>query len=654
MTHTDTASSLTLYAERALGDALRAALRGEVIDRDHAAYDEARRVWNGLIDRHPAVIARCADVADVVEAVRVARDHRPVTSIRGGGHQVAGSAVCDDGLVIDLSAMRSVHVDATARTARVQAGATWGEVDRATQVHGLATPGGEVSVTGVAGLTLGGGLGVMMRTHGLSCDNLRSVEIVTADGMVRTASRDEHTDLFWAVRGGGRGLGVVTSLEFDLHPLGPDVAAALVLYPYEDAVSVLRAWRDAVRRAPDTLAPEIGLWSIPPLPDVPDELHGSPIVMVAGVHIGPPAEAGPVLAPLQQLGRPLADMTGTMPYVESQSAVDELFPDGARYYWKSHFVDEMTDELIDTLVALDADRPSPESVIMIRTLGGAIGRVGDDETAYPHRSARFNVSVDASWQDPAARRHRHRLGEVDLGRHRSRRDRRRVPQLRRSWRRRRPSCRRTRQQRSPGRGDPPCLRPRRPLRRSRTPAMSPSPGTTDERAARRWRDGGSGDHHRRPVDPPRRPHCTRSQNHRGGRGSRRSRHLRRRLYERRRQPRLPYALGRLRRWGGVRHGAGPDRGPPPLGRSVRSRHRRPRADSGIAERLHRLGWPTTTLAAYGPQRTGHRDLHRGRRHPAEELIDAVRQTAPDAFWTVQPLGTAHASVLPVGYLQIAS
>ena len=293
MTHTTTTARLTPHAERAMSDALRAALHGEVIDRDHAAYADARRVWNGLIDRYPAVIARCADVADVVEAVRVARHHRPVTSIRGGGHQVAGSAVCDDGLVIDLSAMRAVHVDATARTARVQAGATWGEVDRATQVHGLATPGGEVSVTGVAGLTLGGGLGVMMRTHGLSCDNLRSVEIVTADGMVRTASRDEHTDLFWAVRGGGRGLGVVTALEFDLHPLGPEVAAALVLYPYEDAASVLRAWRDAARRAPDTLAPEIGLWSIPPLPDVPAEMHGAPVVMVAGVHIGPPAEAGP-------------------------------------------------------------------------------------------------------------------------------------------------------------------------------------------------------------------------------------------------------------------------------------------------------------------------------------------------------------------------
>jgi FAD/FMN-containing dehydrogenase len=388
-------------AERLLVDDLRASLRGAVIGRDDPGYDPARRVWNGLIDRYPTVVARCADVADVIEAVRAAQRHRPPVSIRGGGHQVAGSGVCDDGLVIDLSRMRGVHVYAHARTARVQAGATWGDVDRATQVHGLATTGGEVSATGVAGLTLGGGLGVMMRTHGLSCDNLRSVEIVTADGMVRTASRDEHTDLFWALRGGGRGLGVVTSLEFDLHPLGPEVAGALVLYPYEDAREVLRGWRDVALHAPDTIAPELGLWSIPPLPDVPEDLHGTPVVVVGGVYIGPPKEAGPVLAPLRELATPLADMSGTSGYVESQSALDGLFPDGGRYYWKSHMVDDLTDGMIDAMVAADASRPSPESLIIVRTLGGAIGRVGEDETAYPHRSAGFNVSVDGSWHDPA-------------------------------------------------------------------------------------------------------------------------------------------------------------------------------------------------------------------------------------------------------------
>ena len=400
MTQTDNTLRLPADVEHAMVADLRASLRGEVIGRDDAGYDAARRVWNGLIDRHPAVIARCRDSADVVETIRVARRYRPVVSVRGGGHQVAGSGVCDDGLVIDLSAMAAVQVDATARIAHVQAGARWRDVDRATQIHGLATTGGEVSATGVAGLTLGGGLGVLMRTHGLSCDNLRSVEIVTADGMVRTASRDDHTDLFWAARGGGRGLGVVTSFEFDLHPLGPEVAGALVLYPYDDAPAVIRAWRQVALDAPDTVAPEVALWSIPPVPDVPEELHGQPVVLVAGTFVGPAEQADPVLTPLRDLATPLADMSGTAPYVESQSAVDELFPDGGRYYWKSHMVDELSDELIDTLVACDADRPSPESVIYIRTLGGAIARVSPDETAYPHRSARFNISIDGSWHDP--------------------------------------------------------------------------------------------------------------------------------------------------------------------------------------------------------------------------------------------------------------
>ena len=244
--------------EMALVEALRASMRGEVIDRGHPAYDEARSVWNGVIDRHPAAIARCRDAGDVVAAVRVAREHRPAVSIRGGGHQVAGSAVCDDGLVIDLSAMRDVEVDPEARTARVQGGARWADVDRATQAFGLATPGGEVSVTGVAGLTLGGGIGATMRAFGLSCDNLRAVEVVTADGRLITASRDEHADLFWALRGGGRGLGVVTSFEFELHPLGPEVASGLVLYPYEDAESVLRAGATSRHRRRTSSRPRSG------------------------------------------------------------------------------------------------------------------------------------------------------------------------------------------------------------------------------------------------------------------------------------------------------------------------------------------------------------------------------------------------------------
>jgi len=392
---------LAAESEHEVVDALRRSLQGDVIDRGHPEYEQARRVWNGLIDRHPAVVARCASTADVVEAVRVARTHRPVVTIRGGGHQVAGSAVRDDGLVVDLSGMKGVHVDPTSRTARAQAGVTWGELDRATQLFGLATPGGEVSLTGIAGLTLGGGMGLLQRRFGLSCDNVRSIEIVTADGVVRTASRQQHPDLFWGARGGGRGLGVVTSFEFDLHPLGPEVATAQVLYPYEDAEAVLRAFRDVAAAAPETVSPELALFSIPPDPDVPEELHWSKVVLVAGVYAGPSDEADEALAPLRNLGSPLTDLSGPRRYVEVQSDLDDLVPDGIRAYMKSHFVDELSDRAIATIVACDADRPTPLSLIVIRTLGGAIARVGPDESAYPHRSATYNVSVDAFWDDPA-------------------------------------------------------------------------------------------------------------------------------------------------------------------------------------------------------------------------------------------------------------
>ena len=385
--------------DSAMIDALRAHLHGEVIDRFHSDYDEARRVWNGLIDRHPVVIARCASTADVVQAVAVARRHRPTVSIRGGGHQVAGSAVVDDGLVIDLSVMRGVHVDPAARTVRAQAGATWGDVDRTTQLFGLATPGGEVSQTGIAGLTLGGGLGGLMRAYGLSCDNLRSLEIVTADGAVRTASREEHPDLFWAARGGGRGLGVVTSFEFGLHPVGPQVAVAQVLYPYTDAPAVLRAWRDLTPKLPHTITPEVVLWSVPPDPEIPASLHGAKVVMVAGMFAGAVGDGAGALSPLAGLGTPLLDVSGTVNYVDAQCALDAAFPAGGRYYFKSHFLNELTDQAIDALLAADAHRPNPESLMVIRTLGGAISNTAAADSAYPHRSAQYNLSVDASWSD---------------------------------------------------------------------------------------------------------------------------------------------------------------------------------------------------------------------------------------------------------------
>jgi FAD/FMN-containing dehydrogenase len=381
---------------------LRDALAGDVLAPGDPGYDDARRVWNGIIDRYPAAIARCASAADVQAAVCIAGRHRPpAVTVRGGGHQVAGTAVCDDGLVIDLSFMTDVAVDPLARTARVQGGARWADVDRATQRHGLATTGGEASITGVAGLTLGGGMGVLHRAYGLACDNLRSIEIVTADGQLRRASRTEHPDLFWAARGAGRGLGVVTSFEFDLYELGPDVAVAQVLYPHQDAEAVLRVWRDAALAAPEAVSPEAILWSIPPDPSVPEEMHGVKVIIAAGVYAGDPAEADAALAPYGDLGTPLIDQSGTLPYVEVQSALDELVPDGGRYYFKSHDLDELTDDAIATLVACDRERPNPETLIAIRTLGGAIDRVTRDESAYPHRGAAFNLSIDAIWSDPA-------------------------------------------------------------------------------------------------------------------------------------------------------------------------------------------------------------------------------------------------------------
>ncbi len=386
---------------RPLIDALRASLQGPVIDREHADYGAARSVWNGLIDRRPAVIARCADTADVVETVRLASEYRPLVSIRGGGHQVAGSALCDDGLVIDLSAMRQVEVDPRRRVARVQGGATWADVDSATQQHALATPGGEVSTTGVGGFTLGGGMALTARRYGLACDNVRSLEIVTADGVVRTVSRDEHADLFWAARGGGRGIGVVTSFDFELHPLGPDVGAVTVFYPYDDAERILRTWAEFAPSLPESVTPQLILWSVPADPQIPEELHGVKAVVALGIYAGPAEEAAGDLAPLRELGTPLLDLSGTTPYLAVQSSVDELFPFGGRYYMKAHGLDTLADEAIATMLEWDARRPTPQSLVVLRTLGGAVARVGADESAFAHRSDRFNLSIDAGWIDPS-------------------------------------------------------------------------------------------------------------------------------------------------------------------------------------------------------------------------------------------------------------
>ena len=305
-------------------------LVGEVITRDHAAYETARRVWNGMIDKRPAVIARCADADDITVAVRFAAEHGLPLAVRGGGHNVAGTAVVDDGLVIDLSAMRAVRVDDSGGTVHVQGGATWADVDRVTQPLGLATPGGIVSETGVAGLALSGGVSSQRRLHGMTIDNLVSAEIVLADGRQVRASADEHADLHWAIRGGGGNFGIVTSFELRLHALGPDVFALNVAYPVEDAAHVLAGWRDAVADAPDELTTEGFLWTLPVIPDLPEHLRGLPYVGVSGMYAGTPDDGERLTRPLRELATPLLDMSETVPYLDLQRTLDPFFPAGLR------------------------------------------------------------------------------------------------------------------------------------------------------------------------------------------------------------------------------------------------------------------------------------------------------------------------------------
>jgi FAD/FMN-containing dehydrogenase len=381
--------------------AFQSTFRGQLLRPDDLDYDEARTVRNGLIDRHPALIARCQDTADVMVAVNFARDRGLLLSVRGGGHNVAGNAVNDGGLVIDLSGMRSVVVDPDTATARVQGGATWADVDRETQRFGLATTGGQVSSTGVAGLTLHGGMGTLHRTFGLALDNLRAVEIVTADGQVRTASELVNADLFWGVRGAGSNFGVVTEFEFALHPLGPDIVMAVPIFRLDDAVSVLRKFRDFSDRAPDALNPQAIFWSVPPVDDFPEELHGQPILAVQVLHVGDPDEAERLLQPVMEWATPILDLGGRLPYADSQAGFDSFFPQGWLYYWKSHLLPSLSDEAIDAVVQAATDRPSPNGMINVWPLGGAVGRVAPDATAWRHRDAAYLLSLDTTWTDPA-------------------------------------------------------------------------------------------------------------------------------------------------------------------------------------------------------------------------------------------------------------
>ncbi len=379
---------------------LHTRIRGGLLTPTSPGYDDARTVRNGLIDRCPALIARVSGTADVVECVTFARDHNLLLSVRGGGHNVAGNAVNDGGLVIDLSTLRGVFVDQVARTVRAQGGATWGDVDRETQLHGLAVPGGVISSTGIAGLTLHGGVGWLRRKYGLSLDNLRSVEIVTADGLVRTASATENADLFWAVRGAGSNFGVVTTFEFQAHPVGPMVALAAPAYALEDAAQVIPAWRDFMASAPDDMSSEAVFWSVPAVEMFPTELHGRSIVILATVYSGPAEEGEQAMRPLRELAEPLLDLSGIEPYPALQTGFDWAFPRGWLYYWKSLYLNALDDAAIDKVIDLAGARPSPQAMIALWHLGGAMNRVRADETAFGSRAAPFLVSFDTTWTDP--------------------------------------------------------------------------------------------------------------------------------------------------------------------------------------------------------------------------------------------------------------
>jgi FAD/FMN-containing dehydrogenase len=381
---------------------LSATLKGKVVLPGDAAYDETRQIWNAMIDKRPAAIVRCSSTSDVVHAVNFARESGARLAVRGGGHNIAGSALCDDGVVIDLSPMKAATVDAGARRVTIEGGATLADLDAATQAHGLATPVGINSTTGVAGLTLGGGFGWLSRKHGMTVDNLESAEVVLASGQVVRASAGEHPDLFWALRGGGGNFGAVTKFEFRLHPVGPNVLSGLIVYPLAEARSVLQRYRDFMMKAPD----ELTVWTVlrlaPPLPFLPAAVHGTGIIALAVLYAGDPKQGEPLIAPLHQLGTPVGAHVGVQPYTAWQQAFDPLLTKGARNYWKSHnFPAALPDGLFDAVIDALGRLPSPHCEIFFGAIGGATTRPAADSAAYPHRDAYYVMNVHGRWETKA-------------------------------------------------------------------------------------------------------------------------------------------------------------------------------------------------------------------------------------------------------------
>jgi FAD/FMN-containing dehydrogenase len=379
---------------------LRSKLRGAAVLPGEAGYDEARTIWNAVIDRRPGLVVRCLGAADVMLAVKLASAEGLLLSVRGGGHNIAGNAVCDGGLLIDLSLMKSVQVDPRSRTARVEPGALLADFDKEAQAFGLATPVGINSTTGVAGLALGGGFGWTTRKFGLTVDNLNAVHIVTAAGELVRASASEHPDLFWAVRGGGGNFGVATSFEFTLHALGPEVLSGLIVHPFADAAALLPQFRRIVADAPD----ELTVWAVmrqaPPLPFIPAEWHGKNVLIFAACYSGDMKDGEKAVKPLRALGKPIVDVIGPHPFAGWQAAFDPLLTPGARNYWKSHDFADLSDGAIKAIVAAAGRLPGPECEVFIAHVGGAMGRVAPDAMAWSNRAAHFVMNAHARWRDP--------------------------------------------------------------------------------------------------------------------------------------------------------------------------------------------------------------------------------------------------------------
>jgi FAD/FMN-containing dehydrogenase len=380
---------------------LKDKVKGQIVLPDDPSYNEVRKIWNAMIDRRPAVIIQCAEADDVPHAISYARDNGLEISIRGGGHNIAGSALCDNGLMIDFSNMTAVKVDAQKRRAYVEPGATLGDFDKAVQAHGLATPVGINSTTGIAGLTLGGGFGWLTRKYGMTIDNLVSAEMVAADGRKIRVSKDENTDLFWAIRGGGGNFGVVTQFEFALYPVGPEILAGLLVFPIDQAKQVLEKYREFVKSAPEELSVWVVLRKAPPLPFLPGKVHGKEVVVLAIFYAGDIAEGEKLIDPLRSFGDAYGEHIGIQPYVQWQQIFDPLLTPGARNYWKSHNFIELSDGALNSIIKFVRKIPSPQCEIFLGLLAGAANRVSSNAMAYGHRDAKFVLNVHGRWDEAA-------------------------------------------------------------------------------------------------------------------------------------------------------------------------------------------------------------------------------------------------------------